>query len=211
MRASRLPIERRRGTSLVEIVLATMLTGVVIVGALNVLGGAIKTQTTANTLVDGPRLANELLTEIMAKPYEDPQISADYGLEEGEVAVRSTFDDIDDYDNWGESPPKYPDGTVMTDYDGWYREVTVDFARRDTGGLYYLGDVGLKRIHVWVTAPDGAVTRRYGYRWKAGALERPPAIDTEVVSWISAELQIGAMNTARAATALLNAPEKIDD
>ena len=195
------------GSSMIEVVIATFLTGVVIVGALNVMGGAIKTRTASVAYVNGPMLANELLAEVSGKPYEDPEVpGGSIGLESGEASTRITFDDLDDYNGWAESPPQDIAGAAMTDYGGWTRVVAVVRARRDTGGTWPLNDTGLKKVKVSVTAPDGNLTERFGYRWKEGVLERLPAFDSEIITWAGAELQIGALGLARAGTNLINAP-----
>ena len=192
---------------MVEVVVATLLTGVVVVGALNVMGGAIKTRHSTLVHLDGPMLANELLAEVLGKPYEDPDTpGGSIGLDSGEVSTRSTFDDVDDYDNWVETPPIDTTDTAIAGYTGWTREVQVTYRRRDTAGSWF-SETGLRQIHVQVTAPDGTVTDRYGYRWKEGAIERDPPVDTEVVTWVGAELQIGALGLARASASLLNTPE----
>ena len=36
--------------------------------------------------------------------------------------------------------------------------------------------------------------------------EEPPAVDSEFITWVGAELQIGALGVARAGTNLINAP-----
>jgi len=146
------------------------------------------------------------LAEILAKPYADPEIpSGSNGLDSGETSIRNTFDDVDDYDNWVESPPLDSAGQAMAGYNGWTREVWVVWAARTSGDPWMFYDTGLKRVQVRVTAANGTVTDRYGYRWREGALKRSPPLDTEVITWVGAELQLGASGLARAGTNLLNA------
>jgi len=192
---------------MIEVVVATLLSGVVVVGALNVMGGAIKTRSVIATYSQGPMLANELLAEVMSQSYEDPEAPGTgelvgYGREPGET-TRDTFDDVDDYFNYSESPPLDSSGQAMNEYAGWTHTVNWNFTKRDTGA-FSITDSGLKFIVVQVTAPDGTLTQRLGYRWREGVLERPPAIDTEIITWVGAELQIGALGIARAGTNLIN-------
>jgi len=195
----------RRGSSMVEVVVATLISGVVIVGALNVMGGAIKTRTATIAYVDGPLLANELLTEIMSKSYEDPEASGtgELGREPGET-TRSTFDDVDDYFPYTEAPPLDIIEQPLTAYAGWTRSVQGWYISPDNGSSHPF-PTGLKAISVQVTSPGGTMTERIGYRWQEGTLEQPTAIDSEVVTWVGAELQIGALGVARAGTNLINA------
>jgi len=195
---------------MIEVVIATLLSGVVVVGALNVMGGAIKTRIVVATTREGPALADELLAEIMSRSFEDPEAPGTgqmfgYGLEPGETAVRSTFDDVDDYTSWSASPPVDRNDVPMPQYTGWTRKAVWLIARLENGGWWF-SPTGLKKIIVTVTAPDGTVTRRYGFRWKEGALEQPPAKDAELVTWVGAELQIGANGLARAGTNHINTP-----
>ncbi len=193
---------------MVEVVVATLLSGIVIIGSLEVMGGAIKTRTASSQYALGPMLASELLAEVMSKSYEDPEAPGTgslfgVGKESGESA-RSTFDDVDDYWNYSESPPLDSNDQEMTQYSGWSRAVSWRYAKTgDTSFSFF--PTGLTKVTVTVTAPDGSVTRRYGIRSKDGALEQPVAIDSEIVTWVGAELQIGAQGIARAGINLTNA------
>ena len=185
--------ERRRGITLPEVVMSTLLVGIVIVGALTLVGGAQRTRQINTERLDGPTLALELWAEIMSKSYEDPeQPGGGLGTETGEAAPRENFDDIDDYDGWSRSPPQDSGGTAMSGYAGWTREVTVDWTNQDQGDDVAAGETGLKRFQVRVIAPDGSVFDRQGLRWKHGAVEQPPAIDTTIVTHLVSELRIGS-------------------
>jgi hypothetical protein len=49
-----------------------------------------------------------------------------YGREAGEAASsRSSFDDVDDYNGWDQSPPQYRDGTEIPDRRQWRQRVNV--------------------------------------------------------------------------------------
>ncbi len=199
----------RHGSTMIEVVIATLLSGVVIVGALNVMGGATKTRVVIATSMEGPALANELLAEIMSQSYEDPEAPGTGGFfgvgkESGETS-RSTFDDVDDYLMYSESPPLDSNDLPMAQYPGWTRSVSWTYGKRSDGSFSFM-PAGLTKVIVTVTSPEGAITRRYGFRWKEGALEQTPAIDTEMVTWVGAELQIGALGVARAGTNFVNAP-----
>jgi len=195
----------RHGSSMIEVVVASLLTGVVVVGALNVMGGAIKTRTAIATSSEGPLLANELLAEVMSQLYEDPEAPGTgsvfgVGTESGETS-RSTFDDVDDYLMYSESPPLDSNDLPMMEYTNWARAVSWVYVKRSDGSFSFM-PTSLTKVTVTVTAPDGAVTRRYGFRWKEGALEQTPAIDTEIVTWV----EIGDSGLARAGTNFVNAP-----
>ena len=199
----------RRGLSQVEVVISALLIGVVLVGAMKVVGGSLKTRQTAVAQLDGPMLADELLAEIMAKPYEDPELPGGaVGLDSGESAPRVNFDDVDDFHNWDQTPPQDKDAVAMTDYTGWRREVDVWQAER-TGGTATGSETGLKLIRVRVTSPDSDVYDRFAYLQKDGALEQKPAVDTTVVTRIEAALQLGSGDAAQAAINLVNHPADV--
>ncbi|MEQ8837987.1 MAG: hypothetical protein RID07_14365, partial [Lacipirellulaceae bacterium] len=86
---------------MIETVLCTMLVGMVVVGSLSALRNAVRTQLEMNSLIDGPMLAEQLLAEAVALAYEDPDGGSGRGVNAGENPTdRTTFDDVDDFDNW---------------------------------------------------------------------------------------------------------------
>ncbi len=53
-------------------------------------------------------LASQLVAEINVLPFADPSGSTHIGLEAGEITGnRTTFDDIDDFNNWSQAWVKY--------------------------------------------------------------------------------------------------------
>jgi MSHA pilin protein MshD len=84
-------------------------------------------------------LAQEMIEEILAKPFDDPQGASSPGPEGGETS-RSRFDNIDDYHLYTETPGHIADGsgTVITGpaANGLSRHVTAEYvyvAGQDTG------------------------------------------------------------------------------
>ncbi len=189
-------VSQRRGFSLAEVLISSMLVGVVLVGALQVLGGAIQTRKRTAAQLDGPRLAMELWSEIMSKPYEDPELpEGTLGPEAGETSSRLNFDDVDDFHGWFRSPPEDISGAPLTEYQGWIREVSVTWTSRDRGDDVASSETGLKRFVVRVTAPDGKIYEHRGLRFVTGALEQPPAVDATTVTDVTTELQIGGQTS----------------
>jgi len=197
----------RLGLSLVEVAVSSLLVGTVAIGSLSMLGASVRTQTATNNLLDGPRLADELLAEIMSMPYEDPtETGAALGLDSDELGTsRTDFDDVDDYVSWSNSPPEDKDGNEHTEYVGWSRSVTVGWARLLNGNIFNGYDTGLKRILVTVTSPEGDLTTRFGFRFKEGSLEQAPTVDKTVVTYVKTHLSLGtAANPEILSTNLLN-------
>lgn len=84
-------------------------------------------------------LAQEMMEEILAKPFDDPQGASTPGPETGET-TRSRFDNIDDYHGYNETPGHIADGsgTVITGAAaaGLSRHVTAEYvyvSGQDTG------------------------------------------------------------------------------
>lgn len=114
------------GLSLVEVIVATMIVGLMAVAALNSLGAATRSSESIGNRSVAAGLADELMSEIVQQPYSDPNQTPVFGREPGEPSTpRSEFDDVDDYDGWNQSPPQYPDGTVIPNRSDWRQRVTI--------------------------------------------------------------------------------------
>ena len=141
-------------------------------------------------------LAGQLLSEVLQNQYMDPN-SPGFGLESGESnTARSSIDDVDDYNGWSESPPKWRDGTVIPGLTGWKRSVAVAYA--DPNNLNACGtDVGLKRVAVTVTDPQGRAVTVTALRSSRGTYDQKPTTQTTCVRWVGVELQVGGDSTSR--------------
>lgn len=190
--------QRQSGFSMLEVIISSMLIGVVMVAALDSAGSAMLAMRLKSERIDADTLAFGLMSEIMAMPYEDPDttIPINYGPETDEPsspANRSTFDDTDDYDGWS-SAPEQRDGTAIVGTTGWTRAVLVEKIKWDdpTWTLGYgQADTGVRRISVTVTDPDGVTKTVRCIRSKHGATEQLPALDMDVVTTINVSLTAG--------------------
>ena len=197
----------RHGLSMIEVTVSSLLVGGLVVGSLNMLGASVRTHTAINEISVEPILAEQLLAEIMAMPYEDPESGgSSLGFDSGESGgSRQTFDDVDDYKNWTANPVQAKDGTPLPGLTGWTRAVNVWWADKDTGDVAIIWeDSGLKRFRVTVTSPAGVATVRSGVRSRWGILEQPTTVDTIVVTQVEAALTLGTAIETRQATNLLN-------
>lgn len=124
----RLGRPRRRGFSIVEAVIATVIVAIMLVAALSTVGASRSIQRQTYLADRGRMLAQQLLAEIVQRRYQDPNEPVLFGPEANESTVaRTDFDDVDDYDGWSASPPEGPDGTARADASGWTRTVTVQW------------------------------------------------------------------------------------
>ncbi len=204
----------RHGLSLIEVAVSSLLVGGLVVGSLNMLGASVRTQTTLNEISVGPILAEQLVAEIMAMPYEDPESGgSSLSLDSGESGLsRKDFDDIDDYNNWDsenvantQDGIQTKEGTLLTEHVGWTRKVNVWWADKGTGDVAVIWeDSGLKRFRVTVTSPAGVATDCSGVRSRWGILEQPTTVDTIIVTRVEAALTLGTATEARQFTNLLN-------
>lgn len=186
-----------RGLTLLEVIVATLITGLMLVVSLDSIGAVFQSNLANAGRLTGPGLAHELMAEIMSMPYNDATDSnLTLGTETGEsTANRNDFDDVDDYTGLDSLGIRTKSGTLVTDYTNWRQQASVEWVEILTGLTSILGDTGLKRVTVTITSPSGEVTQLVAYRYKKGVLEQAPAIDTTAVNWIGAELQLGTNGT----------------
>ncbi len=187
---------RHDGLTIVEVMVSSLLVGLVLVASLNTLGNVSITRRNAVSLQVGPCLANHLMSEILQKAYADPETSnASIGLDASEnSALRRTFDDIDDYDGWVQASPLRDDGTALGYAAGWKREVSVEHVDIETLATSSSA-TGLKRIFVSVTSPDGATSIQEALRSSWGMIERPPSKDQSYLSAVKIRLQTSDLGT----------------
>ncbi len=115
------------GFTLVEVIISAFVISILLVAALQ---AAAATAVTRQRIEDRSRatlLGQALLTEIMRQAYQEPVDPPVMGREGVELAdtTRLSWDDVDDYDQWSESPPRERNGTVIAGFDGWGRSVRV--------------------------------------------------------------------------------------
>jgi hypothetical protein len=157
--------KRLHGLSLIEVVASTFIVGVMAVAALNSLGAATSSSHSIGNRAVALGLADELLSEILQAPYEDPNQTPVFGRESGEASSpRSAFDDLDDYDGWNESPPKYRDGTTMPDRDDWRHRVYVHRVVPADPTQASGTDQGAKRIRVTVEYRGKVLAEQFAIR-----------------------------------------------
>jgi MSHA pilin protein MshD len=121
----------RRGTAaaraftMVEVVVSVVIVGLLLAASLRAVGLSAIMQYRITEHTRASAMARGLLAEIVQQAYVDPQGSAVFGPESGEA--RDTFDDVDDYDGYVDSPPLTREGTKLPVPRGgvWRRSVEV--------------------------------------------------------------------------------------
>ncbi|HET6426382.1 MAG TPA: hypothetical protein VFG20_22005 [Planctomycetaceae bacterium] len=199
-----------RGLTLMEVTVSTLIVGCLVVAALQSVGNMTRTWITTNQVLDGQALAQDLMREILSQGYSDPADAAanTWGRETGETS-RVVFDDIDDYDNWTESPVKDATGNALNGYTGWSRTVDVkkistwDYSTRSD----ISSDTGLRSVTVVVTSPSGKKTTLALYRAADAGTGQKLSSNTDTVSWIGCTLKLGDNAPSTMSTSLSNHAE----
>lgn len=168
------------GFTLAEAVISVAIVGLMLVAAINMLGTTAMTARLTVEHREALTLAEDLMAEILAKPYSDLQNPGSLGTESGEASggTRANFDDADDYASWSASPPELANGTPIAGYSRYTRAVRVAWVKRDSSGKDKPNgsDVGLLRIDVTVSTEGREhVTltgfKASGFTWLADAVE----------------------------------------
>jgi prepilin-type N-terminal cleavage/methylation domain-containing protein len=149
------------GFGLLEILIATVIVGVLMVAALNALGASVRANVFIANRAKGIILADELMTEILQQPFFDPESGTGIGVDSSEsTATRTDFDDIDDYSNWNSSPPQDRHGNEKVEFLGWTRNVEVGFVSSDNVKGEFLSPsstTGVKKVRVRVYYRDEVI------------------------------------------------------
>jgi len=144
----------RRGISMAETIVSTLIIGFVLVGTLQIIGPMVRSSTVhANKLI-ATNLANELMEEIITKKFTDPDEDAGdlLGVDTGERSEnRNDFDDVDDYQSWTSTPPKLSTNQTNTAIPGWTRTVKIVHVEISDPSVDSASATGLKKITVTVS------------------------------------------------------------
>lgn len=186
----------RQGLSLVEVVVSTLLVGLLLTASLVSVGAAARNSWATTESLDVAYLAQQLLEEIVILPFSDPNQTPVFGSEVGEgIGNRQEKDDIDDFSQWTESPPRESDGNIMLNYAGWTRTVKVLQGPNTSTDL---------NIEVTVVAPSGRSKKLTAYRSKDGGSLQPQGVDQTLVTWIGVTLQTGTAAGVSSGVSLVN-------
>ncbi|MGI9470461.1 MAG: type IV pilus modification PilV family protein [Rubripirellula sp.] len=149
------------GLSLIEVVISIVLVASVLLVSLAASANLMRNSHERRDTNQGQQLATQFLDEVTAMAFRDLS-EPTFGLESGELlSDRTTFDDVDDYANYQQSPPTHRDGTAISSYEGWTISVGVVAADIDNDGISTsaaTNDSPLRRVTVFCQSPDGVTT-----------------------------------------------------
>ena len=144
--------QRRREESftLIELIITIAIAGIVLLSLSLALRENVRTLKQQKDMQSAAMLAEDLMGEIRAKNFADPQSPTSFGREES--LPRRNFDDVDDYAGWTSSPPQTIEGAPMTSYTGfWYRVTVTNVVATNFDSPQPPGATGFKRIIVVVS------------------------------------------------------------
>lgn len=144
---------KRRGFTLVEAAVASLVTGILLVAAMRATSSAVRLRATASNRITAQKLADGLMNDILALPYQEPSGgTVAFGIETGESSTsKAAWDDVDDFNGWSESPPQDRTGSAISELSGWKRAVKVERVAVSDAATVSSSETGLKRITVTVT------------------------------------------------------------
>lgn len=207
------PQDQRSGVTLVEVAVSTVLVGVVLVAALETVGSSMRAARLGSESTDGHAIAERLMAEVLAHPYEDPDGNTNsIGPEDDEtlaIAERLNYDDVDDYHGWVQNGFSRRDGFAISELAGWQCRVEVVYAAAEPSAatLVDVGDdQGVKRVTVRCISPTGVETTLTALRTHYGPLEGTTPLDASRSTAIGVEISTSGQSLTKAA-ALVNAPE----
>lgn len=167
--------ERKRqsgGFTLIEILLSLAILVMAIPILASLFPWGMKQPAEARERSQAVFLAQELLEEILARKWDEnatppgkTTVPSTIGLDAGEVASdRTTYDDLDDYDNVVDNPMHDSQGATLVDYPIFWSQVQVNYVGSDKSALDLDTPLALgagtdfKKVEVTVSWPDGGVT-----------------------------------------------------
>ena len=173
----KLASSRTRGMTMVEVLMASIIIGTLLVASLRVIGAARASQLKLADQSRARLLAQQLVAEIMSQPFEEPGTEGTFGLETGESAdSRISYDDVDDYDSWQSSPPQFKGGTVMSTHEAWTRSVSVIRVAANDLTTAVRSDTGINRIVVTVKRGDMVLATSTAIRTRNGSPSAPLSV-----------------------------------
>lgn len=167
-RTNRLRIRPARGFSQIEVAASTALLSVLMVATMASIAASRNRATAEMNRLQGQLLATELLTEILSLPACDPQSGppATLGRESGETNgdIRTNWDDVDDYHNLSESPPKDRSGTDISGFSSWTRTTVIERLKSNDWTQTNLTYASAYRINVSLSCNSQLITTVTAYK-----------------------------------------------
>lgn len=168
--------ELRRGFTIVEVAVASLIVGVVIVPSVFMMSAVAQSYFRSAERDHAFLAAESLLAEIQSLEFDDPELGeTTLGPESGESSNgRFDFDDIDDFKDWTETSLTRRDGSPLPNLESFTRTVSVNYVSFNNNEIVRSTQpTRLKLITVEVTNSLGVSISLSTVRSKNGILEQP--------------------------------------
>ena len=183
-------VNRCQGMTLIEVLISTLFVSFLLIGALTGLSAATRANQASSEIAFASQLGEEMVAEIMSNAFKDPDGGSWIGPDSAELSAdRRTFDDVDDYNNWDQSPPLNRDGSARAAATGWRRQVTVSHVLRSFPDTVSILETGLKKVSVTVTSPSGKRFEWTVLRSHAGSNEAESTFDETLVRGVGVRIE----------------------
>ena len=140
------------GFSYVEVLLSSVIISTILVSGLRLFGNLGRSQQVLLDQSSADFLALQMIEEIKQQFYEDPDGSSVFGREPTETSAgRNDFDDVDDYHNFSDYPPKRRNGVTLSKYVDFTRTVSVRYVTANDFTQPAAGDEGFKEVTITVS------------------------------------------------------------
>lgn len=146
-------IDHERGATLIELIISIVIIAIAASAVLGLLSTNVGRSADAMVLAQAVSIAEAYLEEISLKPFADPD-----GVD-GE-AVRTDFDDVDDYHGLVDSGARNQFGTALAPLSQYTVTVTVAAST----ALTSVPGADAERIDVQVTHPGNVTVALSGYK-----------------------------------------------
>ncbi|MCA9191128.1 MAG: type II secretion system protein [Planctomycetales bacterium] len=162
--------QHRHGFSLIEVTFSILIVSILLSTSLVTLSNVVGMGHEERLQSQALRLANYLLGEVSALPFEDPEGSSGIGTDTSEVSDRFSWDDCDDCHNITLSPITTRNGTDIAP--DWTAKFTVTWMTPNSLAVTATA-TDLKAIRLLLTHSSGQTVTLFVLRSRHGVLQEP--------------------------------------
>jgi len=152
-------IPRQQGTTLVELVMAIAIAGVLVVGLMTAYSSIVGRSSDPMVRTQAISLAESYLEEALLKPYLDPSGTVCPAAPSGN---RENFNNVCDYNNYMSSSITLPNGASVSGLSGYSVSISVESI--EAGDLGAVPTNCALSVVVKITSPLNETTSVTGYR-----------------------------------------------
>lgn len=148
-----------RGTTLVELVMAIAIAGVLVVGLMTAYSSIVGRSSDPMVRTQAVSLAESYMEEALLKPFLDPSGSVCPASPGGN---RENFNNVCDYNNYSSSNITLPNGATVSGLSGY--SVSISVANISAGDLGSIATNCALSVTVNITSPLNETVSITGYR-----------------------------------------------